>query len=44
MMYTSFSLGIGGTLAQEIERMSNCYPLVPYSERRIAWYALQVCK
>ena len=40
---TSFSLSIGGTLAQEIERMSNCYPLVPYSERRIAWYTLQVC-
>jgi len=33
----------GGTLAQEIERKSKCSPLVPYAERRIAWYALQLC-
>jgi len=33
----------GGTLAQEIERKSQCSPVVPYAERRIAWYALQLC-
>ncbi|KAL7531101.1 hypothetical protein ACHAXR_003845, partial [Thalassiosira sp. AJA248-18] len=33
----------GGTLAQEIERKSKCSPVVPYAERRIAWYALQLC-
>lgn len=32
----------GGTLAQEIERKSKCNPMVPYAERRIGWYALQV--
>ena len=34
----------GGTLAQEIERKSKCSPVVPYAERRIAWYALQVSR
>jgi len=33
----------GGTLAQEIERKSKCTPRVPYAERRVAWYALQLC-
>lgn len=32
----------GGTLAQEIKRRAVCNPLELYSERRIAWYALQV--
>lgn len=40
----------GGTLLQEIERKSKkCHPsssaqVEPYSERRIAWYALQLCE
>ena len=34
----------GGTLAQEIERKAKCTPtVVPYTERRVAWYALQLC-
>ncbi|KAL9185619.1 hypothetical protein ACHAXT_003396 [Thalassiosira profunda] len=33
----------GGTLAQEIERKSTATAVVPYTERRVAWYALQLC-
>jgi len=33
----------GGTLAQEILRKAKCSPVEPYAERRIAWYALQMC-
>jgi hypothetical protein len=32
----------GGTLAQEIKRRASCNHVELYSERRIAWYALQV--
>ena len=32
----------GGTLAQQMDRKLKDSPVIPYSERRIAWYALQV--
>ena len=34
----------GGTLSQEIERRALQSPFEPYAERRIAWYALQLCE
>ena len=34
----------GGTLAQEIQRKAVSVPFEPYTERRIAWYALQVSR
>mmetsp|Transcript_30805 Transcript_30805/g.63297 ORF Transcript_30805/g.63297 Transcript_30805/m.63297 type:complete len:791 (+) Transcript_30805:370-2742(+) len=33
----------GGTMAQDIQRKASRSPVEPYTERRIAWYALQIC-
>jgi len=34
----------GGTLSNEIKTRASKAPLVPYSERRIAWYMLQIAE